>query len=51
MVDNVRMCHYYDPTPVQAYAIPAVLQGFDVIAVSQTGILLLFIKLETITLM
>ncbi len=37
MVENVRMSHYYNPTPVQAYAIPALLTGHDVIAVAQTG--------------
>jgi len=43
MVENVRMSHYYNPTPVQAYAIPALLKGHDVIAVAQTGTSLLFI--------
>jgi ATP-dependent RNA helicase DDX3X len=37
MVDNIDLCGYENPTPVQAYTIPAVLQSRDVIAVAQTG--------------
>lgn len=37
MVDNIDLCGYEVPTPVQAYTIPAVLTGNDVIAVAQTG--------------
>jgi superfamily II DNA/RNA helicase len=28
---------YNIPTPIQAYAIPAILSGADVIGISQTG--------------
>ena len=38
MLDTItRLCEYFNPTPVQAYVIPAVLQGKDVIACAQTG--------------
>lgn len=37
MRDNIRLCHYEYPTPIQAYAIPAVLTGHDLIAIAQTG--------------
>lgn len=29
--------HYDRPTPIQAYVIPAVLAGYDIVATSQTG--------------
>jgi ATP-dependent RNA helicase RhlE len=34
---NITRLGYVDPTPVQAQAIPAVLEGRDVIATAQTG--------------
>ncbi|KAL4873589.1 hypothetical protein BDV12DRAFT_160318 [Aspergillus spectabilis] len=34
---NIRLCGYEFPTPIQAYAIPAVLTGHDLIAIAQTG--------------
>ncbi|KAL4805585.1 P-loop containing nucleoside triphosphate hydrolase protein [Aspergillus unguis] len=34
---NISLCGYEVPTPVQAYAIPAVLTGHDLIAIAQTG--------------
>lgn len=37
MLSNIRKSGYDIPTPVQAYTIPAVLKGHDVIAVAQTG--------------
>ncbi|KAK2760494.1 hypothetical protein FQN53_007874 [Emmonsiellopsis sp. PD_33] len=37
MRENIRLCGYNVPTPIQAYAIPAVLTGNDLIAVAQTG--------------
>jgi hypothetical protein len=37
MVDNIDLCLYDWPTPIQAYTIPAVMKGFDVIATAQTG--------------
>ena len=37
MVENIGFCGYKTPTPVQAYAIPAVLTDRDVVGVAQTG--------------
>ncbi|RYO27653.1 ATP-dependent RNA helicase [Alternaria arborescens] len=37
MLDNVKLCQYRAPTPIQAYCIPAILSGHDVVAVAQTG--------------
>jgi superfamily II DNA/RNA helicase len=37
MVANMDLCGYKAPTPIQAYTIPAVLTGNDVIGVAQTG--------------
>jgi superfamily II DNA/RNA helicase len=37
MVQNIDLCGYKDPTPVQAYTIPAAVQNRDVIAIAQTG--------------
>ncbi|KAJ5970587.1 Helicase C-terminal [Penicillium vulpinum] len=37
MLDNIRLCGYEQPTAVQSYAIPAVLNNLDIIAVAQTG--------------
>jgi len=37
MLENVRLCLYNAPTPIQAYCIPAVLTGHDVVAIAQTG--------------
>lgn len=37
MVRNIELCGYENPTPIQAYAIPAVLQNRDVMAIAQTG--------------
>ncbi|RAL05149.1 DEAD/DEAH box helicase [Aspergillus ibericus CBS 121593] len=34
--ENIRLCKYEVPTPIQAYTIPAVLTGHDLIAISQT---------------
>ena len=34
---NIKLAHYDFPTPIQQYTIPAVLQGFDVVAIAQTG--------------
>lgn len=37
MVENIKLCGYEIPTPIQSYSIPAVLTGNDLIAVAQTG--------------
>lgn len=37
MMGNIRLCRYDFPTPIQAYAIPAVLTNHDLIAIAQTG--------------
>jgi ATP-dependent RNA helicase DDX3X len=38
MVENIDLCGYRDPTPVQAYTIPAAVQNRDIISVAQTGV-------------
>lgn len=43
MLNNIKLCGYLVPTPVQAYCIPAVLTGHDLIAVAQTGMIDIFI--------
>ncbi|KAL6896968.1 P-loop containing nucleoside triphosphate hydrolase protein [Trichoderma evansii] len=37
MLTNIDLCGYEVPTPIQKFTIPAILQGYDVIAVAQTG--------------
>ncbi|KZF20464.1 DEAD/DEAH box RNA helicase [Xylona heveae TC161] len=37
MLQNVSLCRYEAPTPIQAYCLPAILKGQDVIACAQTG--------------
>lgn len=37
MLEQIKQANYNTPTAVQAQAIPLVLQGFDVLASSQTG--------------
>ena len=37
MMENIKLAHYDKPTAIQKYTIPAVLQGYDVIAIAQTG--------------
>ncbi|KAL6712414.1 hypothetical protein ACN47E_000291 [Coniothyrium glycines] len=37
MLQNVKLCQYQAPTPIQSYCIPAVLTGNDVVAIAQTG--------------
>jgi ATP-dependent RNA helicase DDX3X len=34
---NIELSGFVDPTPIQAYTIPAVLKGHDVMATAQTG--------------
>lgn len=37
MRENVRLCRYETPTPIQAYCIPSILLGHDIVACAQTG--------------
>jgi ATP-dependent RNA helicase DDX3X len=37
MLENVKLCQYKYPTPIQSYCIPSILTGHDVVAVAQTG--------------
>lgn len=37
MLSNVEKSGYTIPTPIQAYTIPAVIKGKDIIATAQTG--------------
>ncbi|KAJ4358174.1 uncharacterized protein N0V89_002753 [Didymosphaeria variabile] len=37
VLENVQRCQYDSPTPIQAYCIPAVLTGHDVVGIAQTG--------------
>lgn len=34
---NIELSGYDVPTPIQKFTIPAILQGYDVIGVAQTG--------------
>ncbi|RDA94596.1 hypothetical protein CP533_2408 [Ophiocordyceps camponoti-saundersi (nom. inval.)] len=35
--ENVELSGYENPTPIQKYTIPSILQGYDVIGIAQTG--------------
>ncbi|EME38786.1 hypothetical protein DOTSEDRAFT_180684 [Dothistroma septosporum NZE10] len=35
--DNVKRCGYVNPTPIQAFTLPAVHLGYDVVGIAQTG--------------
>ena len=37
ILNNISKSGYGVPTPIQAYTIPAVLKGRDIVAVAQTG--------------
>ncbi|EHK97387.1 putative ATP-dependent RNA helicase ded1 [Glarea lozoyensis 74030] len=37
MLDNIKLAGYRVPTPIQAYTMPAVHQGYDLVACAQTG--------------
>ena len=39
MLENIKLCGYANPTPIQAYCLPAIISNNDIIAVAQTGIL------------
>ena len=37
MLENVKLAGYTVPTPIQAYCLPAILKGHDIVACAQTG--------------
>ncbi|KAI5464482.1 P-loop containing nucleoside triphosphate hydrolase protein [Mariannaea sp. PMI_226] len=37
MLENVELCGFDSPTPIQKFTIPSILQGYDVIGIAQTG--------------
>ena len=37
LIENIELSGYDNPTPIQKYTIPSMLQGYDVIGVAQTG--------------
>ncbi|KAI9297504.1 DEAD-domain-containing protein [Neoconidiobolus thromboides FSU 785] len=37
IMNNIKLAKYVEPTPVQAYTIPIVLEGLDLMACAQTG--------------
>lgn len=37
MVENIKLCGYDVPTPIQAYVLPSVLMNIDIIGIAQTG--------------
>lgn len=37
MLENVKLAGYQVPTPIQAYTLPAVFKGYDLVACAQTG--------------
>lgn len=37
VADNVDLCGYRQPTPIQSRIIPVILSGYDVVATAQTG--------------
>ena len=42
MLRNVQLSGYDVPTPIQKYCLPAIGMGHDVIAIAQTGKLLVY---------
>jgi ATP-dependent RNA helicase DDX3X len=37
MLENIELCGYENPTPIQKFTIPSILMGHDVIGIAQTG--------------
>lgn len=44
MLANVKLCGYKEPTPIQAYCLPSVFKGIDIIGIAQTGVYLTYLK-------
>ena len=40
MLNNIKLCGYEVPTPIQAYVLPAIFENHDVVGIAQTGIVL-----------
>jgi ATP-dependent RNA helicase DDX3X len=47
MLENIDLSGYEVPTPIQKFTIPAILQGYDVIGVAQTGESILFLAIQS----
>ena len=37
MLENIALCGYKVPTPIQAYVLPSVFKNIDIIGIAQTG--------------
>ena len=37
MLENIKLCGYEVPTPIQAYVLPSVFKDIDIIGIAQTG--------------
>ncbi|KAM0556885.1 hypothetical protein ACHAPJ_005558 [Fusarium lateritium] len=37
MLENIALCGFDTPTPIQKFTIPSIIQGHDVIGIAQTG--------------
>jgi len=37
LLENIKMCNFEKPTPIQKYSIPIILSGKDLMATAQTG--------------
>ncbi|KAI6851553.1 DEAD/DEAH box RNA helicase [Hortaea werneckii] len=37
VLENIKLAGYVEPTPIQSYCIPPILEGKDIVAVAQTG--------------
>ena len=37
MLENIQLCGYEVPTPIQAYVLPSVFNDIDIIGIAQTG--------------
>lgn len=37
MLENIKLCGYEVPTPIQAYVLPSVFKNIDIIGIAQTG--------------